>query len=75
MAADSSSDGNVKRVVPFLRVSDMQRSLPFYTDGLGFSIKNKWVVEEKTRWCSLELGNASLMLQEFPRAGARLVGT
>lgn len=56
-------------VVPFLRVSSMERSLRYYVDGLGFAMKNKWVVEGKVRWCRLELGNAALMLQEFPKEG------
>lgn len=60
---------NVKQVVPFLRVSDMERSLRYYVDGLGFEMKNKWVVDEKVRWCWLELGGAALMLQEFQVGG------
>jgi lactoylglutathione lyase len=60
---------NVKEVVPFLRVSSMERSLHFYVDGLGFTMKNKWVVDERVRWCWLVLGGAALMLQEFPKEG------
>ena len=69
MGAGSSSNGNVKQVVPFLRVSDMERSVRFYVKGLGFTIRNRWVVDEKLRWCWLELGGAALMLQEFPKEG------
>jgi hypothetical protein len=36
MSADSSSNGNVKQVVPFLRVSDMERSVRFY-------VKRPWL--------------------------------
>lgn len=60
---------NVKQVVPFLRVSNMEQSVCYYVDGLGFSMKKRWVVEEKLRWCWLTLGGASIMLQEFPPAG------
>jgi lactoylglutathione lyase len=60
---------NVKEVVPFMRVSSMERSLHFYIDGLGFTMKNKWVVDGKVRWCWLTLGGASLMLQEFAKDG------
>ena len=60
---------NVKQVVPFLHVSDMERSIRYYLDGLGFTIKYKWVVDGKLRWCWLELGGAALMLQEFPKEG------
>jgi len=58
---------NVKQLVPFLHVSSMETSLRYYVDGLGFTIKNKWVVDGKVRWCWLELGGADVMLQEFRR--------
>ena len=54
MSAGSSSNGNVKQVVPFLRVSDMERSVRFYVEGLGVTMRNRWVVEEKLRWCRAE---------------------
>ncbi len=60
---------NVKQVVPFFGVSDIERSVRFYLDGLGFSLKNKWMVEGKIRWCWLELGGAALMLQQFRSEG------
>ncbi len=59
------SVGNVKEVVPFLGVSSMERSVRYYVDGLGFTMKNKWVVDGKVRWCWLTLGGAAVMLQEF----------
>jgi lactoylglutathione lyase len=68
-SSDSKTDGNVKQVVPFLRVSNMERSVRYYVEGLGFVMKNKWVVEGKLRWCWLELGGAALMLQEFSKEG------
>ena len=58
MNASAKLSSNVKQVVPFFRVSNMDRSLRFYLDGLGFALKNKWVVDEKIRWCWLELGGA-----------------
>jgi lactoylglutathione lyase len=61
------STHNVQQVIPFFRVTDMNRSLRFYLDGLGFTLKNKWVVDNKIRWCLLELGGAALMLQTFQR--------
>lgn len=42
----------------------MERSLPFYVDGLGFTIQNRWLPDGKLRWCWLQLGGAALMLQE-----------
>jgi lactoylglutathione lyase len=59
----------VKGVVPFLCVSSMERSLRHYVDGLGFTLKNRWVVDGKVRWCWLVKGGAALMLQEFAREG------
>jgi len=69
MSASAKPDMNVKQVIPFFRITDMDRSLHFYVDGLGFTLKNKWVVDEKLRWCWLELGGAALMLQTFADDG------
>jgi lactoylglutathione lyase len=60
---------NVKQAVPFFAVSNMEASLRYYVDGLGFQMKNKWIDEGKLRWCWLELGDAALMLQEFKTEG------
>jgi predicted enzyme related to lactoylglutathione lyase len=60
---------NVRMAVPFLWVMDMDASLHFYRDGLGFSISSQWVDGGKVRWCRLERGGAALMLQEFWREG------
>jgi catechol 2,3-dioxygenase-like lactoylglutathione lyase family enzyme len=68
MGANSGNIPNVKQVIPFLWVTDMARSLRFYLDGLGFQMKNKWVVDGRVRWCWLELGGAALMLQEYIKA-------
>jgi catechol 2,3-dioxygenase-like lactoylglutathione lyase family enzyme len=56
---------NVKQAVPFFAVSNMEASIRFYVDGLGFEMTNKWIVEGKLRWCWLQNGGAALMLQEF----------
>ena len=55
MTAESKVDGNVKAVVPFFCVSSMEQSLQYYLDGLGFTMKHKWVVDGKVRWCWLAL--------------------
>lgn len=41
----------------------MEQSLGYYVDGLGFTLKNKWVVDGKLRWCWLTFGDVALMLQ------------
>ena len=60
---------NVKQAVPFFRVSDMQASVRFYVEGLGCEIAQKWERDGRLLWCWLTLGDAALMLQEFPREG------
>lgn len=62
---------NVKQAVPFFQVTDIDASLGFYVDGLGFALTLQWVPEGRIRWCWLELGGAALMLQEYWRDGKR----
>jgi catechol 2,3-dioxygenase-like lactoylglutathione lyase family enzyme len=71
---DGDMSVNVKKAVPFFGVTDMESSLRFYVDGLGFTVKRQWIPEGdehypsdgRIRWCWLELGDAAIMLQEFP---------
>ena len=72
MPVETMKSVNVKQAVPFFGVTDMEASLRFYVDGLGFKIKNRWIPapEERNpdgriRWCWLQLGEAAIMLQEF----------
>jgi len=67
MSAGANTDGNVKEVVQLFGVSNMERSLRYYLEGLGFTMEKKWVVDGKVRWCWLALGGAALMLQEFSK--------
>jgi catechol 2,3-dioxygenase-like lactoylglutathione lyase family enzyme len=67
--ADERSDANVKQAVPFFAVSNMEHSLRFYVDGLGFEMTHKWIDEGTVRWCWLRRGSAGLMLQDFRRDG------
>ena len=55
---------NVTAVVPLLTVTNMERSLAFYVDGLAFIVQNRWVPDGRLRWCWMSLGSAALMLQE-----------
>lgn len=59
----------VNRVVPFLAVADMQQSVAFYVDGLGFDFEFKWEPEGWLQFCSLKNGGAGLMLQQFKTEG------
>ena len=63
----TSTETNVKQVVPFFAVSNMKDSLGFYVDGLGFVMTKKWIDEGTVRWCWLQRGGAALMLQDFRR--------
>lgn len=56
--------------MPFFGVSNMEASLHFYVEGLGFRMTRNWIVEGRVRWCWLEKDEAAVMLQEFD-AGAR----
>ena len=72
---ENSISVNVKQAVPFFGVTNMEASLGFYIDGLGFKMTRWWIPEAaddhgnkpdgRIRWCWLELGEAAIMLQEF----------
>ena len=72
MTVATTTSANVKQAVPFFGVTNMEASLRFYIDGLGFKMTNQWIPEStednpdgRIRWCWLELGEAAIMLQEF----------
>jgi len=61
------SKSNIRLAVPFFGVADMDASLRFYVDGLGFTMTKQWIPRGKIEWCWLERDAVSLMLQ-CPRA-------
>jgi lactoylglutathione lyase len=74
MPVETMTSANVKQAVPFFGVTNMEASLRFYVDGLGFKMKRWWIPDDgqgdyksdgRIRWCWLELGEAAIMLQEF----------
>jgi lactoylglutathione lyase len=67
MADRGQAKSNVREAVPFFGVMDMAASLRFYIDGLDFRMTNSWRPDapDKVRWCSLGIGGAMLMLQEY----------
>ena len=69
MNASTATEPNVVQTVPFLAVSDIEASMGYYVDGLGFEVTQKWIDEGKLRWCWLQCGGAALMLQEFRTEG------
>lgn len=64
---------NITATVPFLAVSDMESSLRFYVDGLGFGITQSWTPGGKIEWCALKRDAATLMLQQ-PRGNEWYAG-
>jgi lactoylglutathione lyase len=64
---DNRSKDNIRLAVPFFGVADMDASLRFYVDGLGFTMTKQWIPRGKIEWCWLERDAVSLMLQ-CPRA-------
>jgi len=77
MALATVTSVNVKQAIPFFGVTNMESSLRFYVDGLGFKMTNYWIPDRtedhpdgRIRWCWLQLGDAAIMLQEF-RPGSR----
>ncbi len=53
----------LQTIWPLINVTDMERSLAFYRDGLGFEMVASWEVPHGIAWCRLKRGPVSLMLQ------------
>ena len=51
-----SDTPNVRQAVPFFNVKDIEASLRFYVEGLGFTMTQHWNPDGRIRWCWLELG-------------------
>ena len=74
MTIAPATNANIKQAVPFFSVTNMEASLRFYVDGLGFEMKHWWVPDHadhdykpdgRVRWCWLQRGDAAVMFQEF----------
>lgn len=65
MATNVITRPNIKQAVPFFMVQNMEHSLKFYADGLGFEMKNKWTPHGTIEWCWLQRDGAAIMLQEY----------
>jgi lactoylglutathione lyase len=59
---------NIRLAVPFFMVRDMEASLKFYTEQLGFTKTRDWTPRGKIEWCWLEREQVSIMLQESREA-------
>lgn len=56
---------NLKQAVPFFGVTNIEASVWFYVEGLGFAMTKQWTPEGTLRWCWLERDGVALMLQEY----------
>lgn len=54
----------ITQTIPFFIVTDMERSLRFYVEGLGFSVTNTWTPHGTIEWCALKRDAVTLMLQQ-----------
>jgi lactoylglutathione lyase len=54
----------LREVVPFMYVEDLDASVRYYCNLLGFEITQKWEPDGKLAWCRLEHGQAAIMLQQ-----------
>ena len=54
----------VRHIWPLLAVQDINRSVEFYQDRLGFTVVGKAESDGKMFWCRLERGGSSIMLQQ-----------
>jgi uncharacterized glyoxalase superfamily protein PhnB len=61
----ASNPAKVHQLWPLLFVQDIDRSLVFYRDQLGFALARRADdANGKLFWCRLERGGASIMLQQ-----------
>jgi lactoylglutathione lyase len=59
-----SATNNIRLAVPFFMVRDMEASLKFYIEKLGFIKTIDWTPRGKIEWCWLQRDDVSIMLQE-----------
>ena len=56
----------IKGSIPYLRVKDVDRSIAFYTDGMGFELKASSAADDGMFWALLQLDACSLMVSHRP---------
>jgi lactoylglutathione lyase len=54
LTAETKLAANVQQAVPFFMVANIETSLRFYVDGLGFEMTRKWINKGKLEWCWLQ---------------------
>jgi catechol 2,3-dioxygenase-like lactoylglutathione lyase family enzyme len=66
---DQPREPNLKLSIPFFGVKDIETSLRFYVDGLGFTMTRHWSPEGRICWSWLERDQVAIMLQEYSKDG------
>jgi lactoylglutathione lyase len=66
---DTKIANNIELTVPFFHVRNIENSVRFYTEGLGFELKKQWTPNGKLQWCWLERDSVAIMIQEFRTDG------
>jgi uncharacterized glyoxalase superfamily protein PhnB len=54
----------IREIVPLLFVDNIEKSVAFYCDSLGFTMTSSWRPDDKLAWCRLERGGSAIMLQQ-----------
>lgn len=54
----------LRQLWPLLAVDEIERSVNFYRDMLGFNVAGQAESDGKLFWCRLERGGTSIMLQQ-----------
>ncbi|MCC5827803.1 MAG: VOC family protein [Phycisphaeraceae bacterium] len=60
----AEKSGTVNELWPLLRVTDIERSIAFYRDQLGFDVVGDAKSDGRIFWCRLKRDSASVMLQQ-----------
>ncbi|HVI32434.1 VOC family protein [Phenylobacterium sp.] len=66
--ASPAPSADLRQAVPFFHVADLQASLDFYVERLGFERRNWWPEAGEIRWCWLQRDAVAVMLQQFTTA-------
>lgn len=51
----NTSNVKITETVPLFDVADVDKSIAFYVDGLGFKLQDKWVDDDILKWCRYSL--------------------
>jgi len=66
----------IRSLVPTLTVNDLNRSLKFYRDGLGFAVGDEYKDGDEVKGVMIQAGNATLGLSQddFAKGRGRIKG-